>query len=179
MEVVFNERAFTSLPAATKEIWQINLAFAVFLQKEVKIALPLSDSIFSQFRLGKFLNTIPIFSKDKRGMNVPILIVQMLLLLQEQKDEAVLDRIEAMKKYCSRYLRDNELLRSNCFINMLLEIPLQNFHPVAIRRHTEKYWQRLKNTPLEMANQSREIEIIPYEKLWSIIMEHLEKRHNR
>lgn len=179
LETVFNEKAFDALPASTKEIWHINLAFAVFLQREGKIILPPDDSVFNHFRLGKFLNTIPIFSKDKRGMNVPILIVQMLLLLQEQKDDAVIDRIEAMKKYCSRYLKENELFRSNCFINMLLEIPLQNFHPIAIRRHTEKYWQRLIKTPLEMAHQSHEIEIIPYEKLWNIILEHLENRDTR
>lgn len=179
METVFREKAFDALPPATKEIWYINLAFAVFLQREGKIDLPPDDSIFNHFRLGKFLNTIPIFSKDKRGMNVPILIVQMLLLMQDQKDDAVIDRIEAMKKYCNRYLRENELFRSNCFINMLLEIPLQNFHPVAIRRHTEKYWQRLKKVPLELAHQSREIEIIPYEKLWLIILEHLENRDSR
>lgn len=179
LERVFNEKAFELLPASLKEIWYINLAFAVFLQREGKISLPPDDSVFNHFRLGKFLNTIPIFSKDKRGMNVPILIVQMLLLLQEQKDDQVIDRIDAMKKYCSRYLKENELFRSNCFINMLLEIPLQNFHPVAIRRHTEKYWQRLKKVPLETAQQTREIEIIPYEKLWAIILEHLENRDLR
>lgn len=179
LETVFREKAFDALPAASKELWQINLAFAVFLQREGKIEPPPDDSIFNHFRLGKFLNTIPIFSKDKRGMNVPILVVQMLLLLQEQKDDAVIDRIEAMKKYCSRYLRENELFRSNCFINMLLEIPMQNFHPVAIRRHTEKYWQRLQKVPLELAQQSQELEIIPYEKLWNIILEHLENRDTR
>lgn len=62
---------------------------------------------------------------------------------------------------------------------MILEIPLQNFHPVAIRRHTEKYWQRLKKVPLELSHQSREIEIIPYEKLWTIILDHLENRDSR
>lgn len=176
---VFKEKSYHLLPASTKEIWNLNLAYAVFLQREEKISLPQDDTLFKNFRLGKFLNTIPILSKDKRGMNVSILILHMLFLLQEQKYDDVIDRIEAVQKYCSRYLKHNELFRSNCFINMLLEIPIQNFHPVAVKRHTDKYLQKLTQAPLEVTQQTVEIEIIPYEDLWKIIITHLENSESK
>ena len=36
------------------------------------IELKEDDKIFNKFKLGRFLNETPIYSKDKRGMNIPI-----------------------------------------------------------------------------------------------------------
>ena len=56
---------------------------------------------------------------------------------------------------------------------MLLEIPKANFHPEAARRKTARYHQKLLNHPLEIAMQPREVEIIPFEQLWHIIIHYL------
>ena len=56
---------------------------------------------------------------------------------------------------------------------MLLEIPKANFHPVAAKRKAARYHQKLLNHPLEMAMQSIEVEIIPFEHLWDIIIQYL------
>ena len=129
----------------------------------------------STFRLNKFLNEIPIFSKDKRGYNITVLIIQILILLQQKKYDKFTDRIEAIEKYTSRYLRNDENFRSNCFIKMLLQIPKRNFHRVAVLRHAKPYIKRLATVPLEKSKQSYEIEIIPYEHLWEYALDSLER----
>jgi tetratricopeptide (TPR) repeat protein len=130
-----------------------------------------------KFKVTKFLNEIPTFSQDRRGMNIPVLALQILFTISSKEYQKAIDRVEAIEKYCGRYLRHNDTFRSNCFIKMLLQIPAGSFHKEAVVRKAEKYLNMLKSMPVEIANQSHEIEIIPYEVLWEIILHHLPAQH--
>jgi len=135
-----------------------------------------SDKRFNKFKLGKFLNSVPVFSKDKRGLNIPILIIQILFMIIRKDYDNAINRIEAIEKYCVRHLRMDEHFRSNCFIKMLLEIPKSSFHQAAVKRKTQKLLDKLKATPQQVVNQIHEIEIIPYEVIWDYIMESMETK---
>jgi len=87
--------------------------------------------------------------------------------------------MEGIEKYCSRYLKHNDTFRSNCFIKMLLQIPTYAFHRERVTRQTQKLYEMLCSVPMEVANQTYEIEIIPYEALWQITVSALEKEPTR
>ncbi|MBK8192314.1 MAG: hypothetical protein IPK76_03665 [Lewinellaceae bacterium] len=123
--------------------------------------------------MAKFLNETPVFSKDKRGMNIPILVVQLLYDVLDERFDAGIDRVEAVEKYTSRYIRRDEHFRSNCFLKMLIQMPEAAFHKEAAARKAERYLTQLGEMPLEIADQAHEIEIIPYEDLWGMILEML------
>ena len=159
------------LPDNTKEIWNIYGAYLNYLSEANLIKKVKGDDI--TFRLGRFLNTIPIFSKDKRGMNIAILVIQILYFIQQGKYFVAIDKIEAIEKYCARYLHKSETIRSYYFIKMLLCIPQANFHRVAVERKTKRYFEKLAAIPLEEANQTYKIEIIPYESLWIMALNSL------
>ncbi|GJM34140.1 MAG: hypothetical protein DHS20C18_31410 [Saprospiraceae bacterium] len=163
-----NHRRFQGMPENLKEMWRIFEAYLHYLVDNNKVRPEADDNRFNKFRLGKFLNNTPIFSRDKRGMNIPILIIQILFMMNQQKYSAAVDKIEAIEKYCSRYLTKNDTFRSNCLIKMLLQIPICSFHRVAVERKTAKYLEKLQEVPLEVAKQTHEIEIIPYENLWQM-----------
>ncbi len=169
-------RRFHLLPQAVSEIWRIIEAYIFYLVEMGKINLHDDDKVFTRFRMARFVNEMPIFSRDKRGMNIPILIFQILILIQAKRYDTAIDRVEAIEKYCSRYLRRDDTFRSNCFIKMLLTIPAQGFHRVAVTRHAEKYRQMLLSVPMELASQSHDVEIIPYEDLWEMALESLENK---
>jgi len=59
---------------------------------------------------------------------------------------------------------------------MLLQIPLANFHKKGVLRKSQKYYDKLKATPLEVANQIHEVELIPYEDLWEFVIESLDMK---
>ena len=65
------------------EQWAIYQAYLEFL-------LPSGPD--NGFRLARFLNNVPSFSKDKRGMNINILILQVLFLLRQGKRGEIIDR---------------------------------------------------------------------------------------
>lgn len=169
-------RRFSSLREVDKEQWRIHGAYIHFLL-ETGQATTLDKARGRSFRLGKFLNEVPVFSRDKQGMNVAILIIQTLLLIVKKRYREAIGRIDAIDKYRGRYLyRDKALQRSSIFIKMLLQIPSCNFHKAAVLRRSEKYYEQLKAIPLEVANQAHGIEIIPYEDLWELALASLEPR---
>jgi hypothetical protein len=163
--------AFKHLPAHYHEHWKI---FETYLHyfiaiNEIKPDLQ-SQRRFGTFRPGKFLNEVPVYSKDKRGSNITILVLQVLFLIKERKYEEVSDKLESLKYYSHRYLRKDETYRSNVFIHMLMQLPKGHFNKKAVERHADKYILKLKGMPLELSSQSVELEIVPYEKLWKFVI---------
>lgn len=156
-----------------KETWRTYRAYIYFLSQVNKV--PISDEI-DNFKIRKFLNDVPTFAMDKAGYNIPVLVAQILILINTKKYEQISDHIEAIEKYSSRYLRKENNFRSNCFIKMLLQIPKRQYHRKAVERHAMPYLKKLKSVPLNKANQSFEIEIIPYEHLWEYILQSLDNR---
>jgi len=131
-----------------------------------------------RFSIQRFINDLPGFSKDKKAMNIPILIAQMLFFITRKQYNKAIDRIESLGKYTSRYLRNDETFRSMCFIRMILEIPKWSFNQLRVERATADLHKRLVASEMDLINQPFEIEVIPYETLWDIIMNELRPDHN-
>ncbi len=163
----------SGMPPQITEIWKIYEAYTYYLVLTGRVPAPADSAGAGRFKVGKFMNEIPIYAKDKRGMSIPILIIQILFSIQDRNYVQTIDRIEAIEKYCSRYLRHGDNFRSNCFIKLLLQVPAGSFHREAVLRRAEKYLEQLRSVPLEVAYQAHEIEIVPYEDLWQMVIDSL------
>ena len=170
--IVFNQANFESQFQPIVERWKINEAFVHFLILKGKIE-PAREEIKHKFRINKFLNEVPRHSKDKRGTNITILILQILFLLEQERYEDIFERIEPLRMYTSRYLSKDDTFRGNCFIKMLMQLPAGRFHKEAVKRKAAPYLKKLESIPLDVAKQTAELEIIPYEELWEYVMESL------
>ncbi|HMQ46882.1 MAG TPA: hypothetical protein PKA00_05275 [Saprospiraceae bacterium] len=155
---------------ASKEVWKVYEAYAYWLSRVNSIQNKEAEKLNKNFKLGKFINQVPAHSKDKEGMNITILVIQILILLSRQKYDQIIDRISALERYTNRYLKKDATFRSNCFMRMIIALPKGHFNRTAIERHTQKYIQMLENTSLAQSDQSSELEIIPYEKLWNLTL---------
>jgi len=160
---------FESFYPNHKQLWYVNQAFTHFLYEIGQIDHE-SVPTPGRFRLYKFLNDIPIYSKDKRGINISILIVHVLLLLQQRKFLKIIDRVDALNQYCHRYLRRDDTFRANCFIKMLLQMAKADFNRIRTERYAAKFKDKLMTMPLNVADQGIEVEIIPYEDLWELVL---------
>lgn len=163
---------FKSLPNGVQQNFFVHEAYLEFLN-EANIINNNKNISNSKFRIYKFLNEIPIYSKDKSGLNISILIVHILFLLLQKKYSDIIDRVDALNQYCYRYLRNDETFRSNCFIKMLIQMSRADFNKIRTERYSEKYYNKLTSKPLNIAEHGIEIEIIPYERLWKIILSQL------
>lgn len=172
---ISNHPQFKAQLNRVSENWTIHEAFLQYFIVMGKITIE-KEVARGKFRISKFLNQFPTFSKDKRGSNITILLLQILFLLQQKKYGDIIDRMEALKSYSHRYLRKDGTFRSNCFIKMLLCLPAASFHKKAVLRKADKYWKKLQEVPIEEANQSVELEIVPYEMLWEFVLEELDEK---
>lgn len=159
------------------ETWSLYRIYLHFLFLLDQFTPMKSDKSFNKIRLGKFLNDVPLFSKDKHGMNIPVLVAQMAFLILQQKYDAATERIDALNKYCDRYLKSNNPnFRCNCFIKMLLQIPVSGFHRAGVERRAKKYLKKMKTIEINFNNQAHEVEVLPFETMWAFILDALQNK---
>jgi len=132
------------------------------------------DGILPEFKLGKFLNTTPVFSKDKRGINISIILLHIAWLLKRKDYSAIIDRTDSLNQYAYRYLRRDDTFRSNCMIKMVIQMTKADFNPIRTERYTADLRKQLASVPLMGSGENIEIEMIPFEVLWDIMMRSLD-----
>lgn len=169
-----SHKRFVSLPENVQEVWLIYEAYLHFLYLHGLLeSNQESDAAFSDdsFRLGRFLNQVVIYAKDKAGMNIAILVFQLIYYISQKKTDQLVDRMEAMEKYAYRYLKQENTLRSYYFIKMLLLLAKASLERKS--DHWDKidaYLEKLSAIKPEDNLQMYQIEIMPYEHIWSIVV---------
>lgn len=165
---------FQFLPDAIKEIWKIFFANLYFLAINDLIGQPhFTARIKDGFKLGKFINEMAIFSKDKSGLNASVLIIQLAILIAEGRYEETIDKTEAAQQYGYRYLNTEYTRRIYLFLKLLLKLPQLGYDKEEVIIKQEGILKQLRDTPLEVASQDTELEIIPFEKLWETLLSSL------
>lgn len=169
-EQVMSNPKYEDQPAPIFELWKIFEAYLAFL---VAIKVLPETTFPSNFRLAKFLNEIQVFNQDKSGMNVSVLVAQFLHHLADHDQEQCLQRVDALAKYRTRYLTDQSAFRSYTFIRMLESIPKMGFQASQIEQGARPLLEALRAHPAETTNQNHEVEILPYEALWEMVLRSL------
>ena len=176
---LFKAQQHKKYPAQNiQEYWSIIRAYLYFLIKRKKITAYEKE----RFYLGKFMNELPIYSKDKSGNNINILIAQILINMQRGRYIPIIDKIDSLRSYTNKYVRNPETKRANIFIHLILKMEAASFIRTATERKTKNLLERLNALSLKMG-QNLAIEIIPYEILWQEILAMLDdkfrpSRHN-
>ncbi|MEM6965375.1 MAG: hypothetical protein AAF573_11460, partial [Bacteroidota bacterium] len=160
-----------------QDFWNLIEAYVNYFIRVGKIKLP-QGKRRPRFDYENFMKKgkSSAYAKDKRGMNVTILVLQILFLLNEKKDNLVIDRMEPLVSYTSKYLRRNANFRSNCFIKMIAKISEANFNRIALERKTKDLYKKLQSKPLEISEQPIEMEIVPFEMLWEMVLDALDAK---
>ncbi len=154
------------------ETWLIIEAIIHFLIDLGKIKSSKQElAKLPKFSVNKFINSVPFFSKDKKGQYITIHIIKILFLLQKSKFDQIVNLSDSLNQYTYKYLKNDETLRSNCFIKMILKMVKVNFHPERTKNHVKPLYNRLTLSKIIIDERSSEVEIIPYEVLWEYIME--------
>ncbi len=167
-----SHKRFRNLSEEFREVWRLYEAYLAYLRMLGK----LETEPGKPFRVGKFMNQVPIFSKDKKGVNVAIIIIQVLILIAQGKEWKVIDKVDALRAYVHTHLRNDDSLRSNCFVKMLMQMVKAKFHKAGTIRKTATLYDKLSSTPIVEKSQSQYVEIIPYEQLWQMSLTRLSSR---
>ncbi|MEP6794050.1 MAG: hypothetical protein ABJB16_06970 [Saprospiraceae bacterium] len=165
---------FVKLGDSYKELFNTTLGYIHLIVDAGLVVNPIDlQERLPEFKLGKFLNATPVFSKDKRGINVSILLIHIAILLQRKDYSSIIDRIDSLNQYVYRYLRKDDSFRSNCMIKMVIQMTKADFHPLRTERYTNELYDLLVQVKLDGSGENIETEIIPYEVLWDIMKKSL------
>ena len=165
-------KRFQHLTPTDIEIWNILEDHLQLLCALGKIEASSAGQKHTKLRPGKFLNDIPQFSKDKCGLNIPILIVHSIMLLKLNRYDEAYDRMLALKKYATRHLKARvDTFRSYCFIRALTCIPTANYCRDAAQAAAAVHLRAMSQEKIQPVHTSHEVEVMPYEHLWDMAME--------
>ncbi len=175
---VVNHPRYEFTAMERQEKWKIFEAYLNYIFETENLNRDFLNDGKRKFRILKFLNEVPNYSKDKRGFNIAILIIQILYMLEKGDYTGIINRSEALNVYCSRYLRKDESYRSNCFIKMLLTMEKEDFRYERSKQLAMKYYRKLTEGNDDGQNIVYEWEIVPYEILWEKVLNRLKNRVN-
>lgn len=168
-EKVFAHPQFSQQPIHIKENWEINQAYLNILG-----ILKPKHQKSGQFKIDDFLARIKLFSQDKKGINIPIILLDMIYSICSKEEHKIsfIDRAESIDKYRRRYLQEANLLRCNIFMKMLLLWPNNAYQLKEVKRKVAPLLQKLLALSIQDAQQLHTLEIIPFEILWVMLLEY-------
>ena len=174
---IYNEATennkFKKLNATTREKWKI---YDIYLNYIIESQGNKNPILLTQrkktFRLSRFLNDPILYPKDQRIFTVLLVVAQILFFLEKKSYSQVTERIERLKSYANRQLKKEEYFRAIQFIRLTQQLVKADYQ-VENLSNIEKYYQRLIETPFFFRGLTPELEVIPYEKLWKMILSRL------
>jgi hypothetical protein len=156
---------FDKQQTVAQQRWDLYMAYLQFIRPELS---PIRMRNFTTF-----VQTVPDHGRDKQGYNVAVLILQFLHFLRQRDIENILTRLESLRKYQQRHLRETGNLRSQLFFRLLAIAVKEEFDPVTSRKKGETVLKKLQASP-PPGEAFAEIEIVPYEELWHITLDILQ-----
>ncbi len=111
--------------------------------------------------------------KDKEGLNLVILIIEVLEVLPKLDLDDMDRYADKLRAYTAKYLKGSMAVRAKLFIKLLLISLEKDSKDINVRG--EKTLMKLINTPIP-GDAFAEVEIVPYEHLWELVLELLKKR---
>ena len=178
-----NHGRFNLVSELDQETWRLYYGYLQLMMKS-GTANFVSDRncCAEKFRLTRWLNDMPLYSLDKRGGNIPLLILQLHFLIAEYKDNPVLydsicNRVEALRKYVSRNLdRGSEHYRTDCFLGLVQLLPKYLNAPEMLPGAAQPILQKMSSVKIDLLDSSFETEVVPYERQWEWIQAQLMPR---
>lgn len=164
---------FKRLDSFVREKWKVYYTFLNYIIESQGADNPiLLTQRKKAFRLSKFLNDPILYPKDQRIFTVLMIVAQILFLIEKKSFNNVTERIDRLKTYANRQLKKDEFFRAVQFIRLLQQLVKVDYQLDNLS-NTEKYYNRLVENPFFYRGMLHELEVIPYEKLWNIILSRL------
>ncbi|WMX12160.1 hypothetical protein [Aureispira sp. CCB-E] len=169
-ERAYEDKRFKKISNEDQDKWnafEVYLCVLLWIQTDSKNEKP---KRYKQFKVKRFLEEPIIFPKNQRIFTVILVIAQVLFLLQEERLGEAFERVERLKGYSTRLLKQEEHYRITQFVRLLQQLAKAHFDYKKIGVH-QKYVDRLKESSIKYRNSPNELEIIPYTHLWEMILD--------
>ena len=145
-----------------KEDWLLFDGYLHLFQQALD--LPFSTKTI---RPGKFLNEIDNYSSDKRNTYFNARLVYFLLCLQQEKYDLLIEQVDGLDRYASRYLKKPDSLRAYYLTKSLLQIVKSGFNRTKALKKAQPWLDKLQATNKD--RQDADLELVPFGNLWNLV----------
>lgn len=172
-QMTHNESRFKKIDDHKKEFWYVAASILHYFHKQEKIknSKTLSSANKVNFRYHHFLEHTPVYHKNKRGLHLALMAIQFLFYIEKLDFSQIQKKIPLLNEYCRRYPKKDNSYRSECFINLIMILEKNDFKYYPTKKASEETLNELQSTPMDYRGSFRNIEIIPYEQIWQMIMD--------
>lgn len=155
-----NNKAFDSLSEEGKLKWNIFRGYLFYLTG--------NNKIIKKFDLRNFIETTPLFEKDKAGFNTAIIILQVLSKVTGDLS-SLHNSLESLDEYVNKYLNNSFSKRTKTFCKLLHKIATHNrdYDTIIIK---SKYLEEKLFGSEKGGKSFVDFEVSPYEHLWEIAL---------
>jgi hypothetical protein len=130
----------------------------------------------TEFKIQKFMNNVPTFNADKKGMHLTILVVEICFMMSHKQRGILIDRIEGIRKYLTRNTdKTDPSYRFNQFGNMLLEIPKSGFMRSVLEQNTSDLLKNIQSVEYNLVESIYRSEVVELEELWVLVLNNYEQ----
>ena len=112
----------------------------------------------------KIRNNMTRISGDKSGQNVPLLIAEMILSIQQKGVSAIYGEEEKLRHYIKSHLKSSKNTRAIIFIKFLMNLPNSVYDKQLFESNLKNLREEFEENPGTMTTQP-DNEVIPYEDL--------------
>ena len=173
--MMYQHENFKVMSESIQESWNLQMAYLILAKKMEPNAQVAESEVFSGFRLNKFMNNVPNYTKDKKGLNVPILIAQFLFLLLEKNYDLAQEKLAALRKYrVKHFSTEGGSYRTLLFVRALCVMAGTRLAKSIFLKKSTPILNVLKSVPKSNPDQHFQMEMVPYEVLWSWVLNLLE-----
>jgi len=177
-EQVISHERYDSLSDASKKLWKL---FGLHI-KYVAQSKQTSDGQFKKSYLSRnrdfrtlFIH-FPSYRKDKRGFNIAILTLNILVALEEGKLDDILKQEDALSSYRFKYLNAKHCHQSFVLFKLIRLVIKKEFDLEKVNEAASSIEKELTIAKLRPGEVFENIQILPPEWIWSRIKAILAER---
>jgi hypothetical protein len=167
VEEVFGNRVFAGLSADEKEKWRL---FDVYLQ-----LIYAGNFYSSNLNIKDVIGSVPPYHKDKEGFNFAVIVFQYLYFIEQGNLKELIVRRDELKRYMANHFKENFSYRSRTFYKLLNIVVENNLDLKSVQQKCRYLVKKLHEKKI-VGDAYQELEIIPYDHLWDLVMKMLRSR---
>ena len=167
---VFDNKNFEKLSEEEKEKWKL---YTVYLQ-----LIYAGNFYLGSFNFKGMVEKIPDYHKDREGINFLIIVFQFLYHVEQRQLKELVIRRDELKQYMANHFKENFSYRSRT-IYKLLNIVVENELDLKSIQMKSRYLVKKLNENKIVGDAHQEIEVVPYEHLWELIIKMLKSNEKR
>jgi hypothetical protein len=173
-EILKHERLNT-ISIVDQETWRLYQGYLRLLVQRGIIPLSAEEKkALGKFKMQAWLNDLLLVTQDKRGSNIPVIILQVHFLVLEKRFDELDARVEAIAKYRQRNLDpQSEHYRTDLMIDLLKLLPKYSHDIPVLQQLATPILEDMSKVSADISDRTFEIEPVPYERQWAWLLEEL------